>query len=103
MSSLRLVGGTLGAALLLVGWGIWVETSLPTAHVETFSTLETAAVSAPLAGAAVDRRDGEGRQLDRYGNEVERAVSDYRIDYRGDVYERHSPQTAMPALAPPIG
>jgi len=40
--------------------------------------------------------------LDVYGNEIEDAVSDYRIDPAGDVYERHSPETEVPRLAPPV-
>jgi hypothetical protein len=32
---------------------------------------------------------------DLFGNEVEQAVADYRVDPRGDIYERHSPDTAV--------
>jgi len=41
-------------------------------------------------------------RLDVYGNEIDDAVTDYRIDPRGDVYERHSPETEVPRLAPPV-
>jgi hypothetical protein len=44
-------------------------------------------------------KDTNGPLVDRYGNEVERAVGEYHIDYRGEVFERHSPQTALPKLA----
>lgn len=40
--------------------------------------------------------------FDLYGNEIEDAVGDYRIDPRGDVYERHSPDTEVPRLPPPV-
>lgn len=40
-------------------------------------------------------------RLDRYGNEVEDAVGDYRLDRRGEMYELHSPDTALPQLGPP--
>lgn len=40
--------------------------------------------------------------LDVYGNEIEDAVTDYRIDSAGDVYERHSPETQVPRLGPPV-
>ena len=40
--------------------------------------------------------------LDVYGNEIENAVTDYRIDSAGDVYERHSPETEVPRLGPPL-
>lgn len=40
--------------------------------------------------------------FDVYGNEIEDAVTDYRIDSAGDVYERHSPETEVPRLGPPL-
>lgn len=40
-------------------------------------------------------------RVDLLGNEVEDAVADYRIDLRGSVYERHSPETAVPRLGSP--
>jgi hypothetical protein len=40
-------------------------------------------------------------RVDLYGNEVEDAIGDYRIDRRGDVYERHSPDTEVTQLAAP--
>jgi hypothetical protein len=98
MSSVRVTGGILGAAILVFAWSIGKELA--------FGPLQVA----PLAGwptPAVSQRDREaarsGRLIDRYGNELERAVSDYRLDYRGDLYERHSPQTDVPRLKPPVG
>jgi len=41
--------------------------------------------------------------IDVFGNEVDEAVGDYRVDVRGDLYERHSPDTEVPKLPPPIG
>lgn len=41
----------------------------------------------------------EGQLFDVYGNEIEAASEDYRIDPRGEIYERHSPDTALPRLA----
>jgi hypothetical protein len=40
-------------------------------------------------------------RLDLYGNEVEDAVGDYRLDFDGEVYERHSPDTEVARLASP--
>jgi hypothetical protein len=40
--------------------------------------------------------------VDVFGNEIEDAVTDYRIDSTGDVYERHSPETEVPRLGPPL-
>jgi len=40
--------------------------------------------------------------LDVYGNEIEDAITDYRIDTGGLVYERHSPETEVAHLDPPM-
>jgi hypothetical protein len=42
------------------------------------------------------------RRLDLYGNEVEDAIGDYRLDRHGSIYERHSPETALAPLPAPI-
>jgi hypothetical protein len=38
---------------------------------------------------------------DIYGNEVHRALGAYRVDLRGDLYEEHSPDTAVLKLGSP--
>jgi hypothetical protein len=40
-------------------------------------------------------------RADLYGNLVDEAVGDYRIDGRSDLYERHAPDTALLRLGPP--
>jgi hypothetical protein len=42
-------------------------------------------------------------RFDVYGNVIEDALGDYRIDPRGDVYENHSPDTEVTRLKSPIG
>lgn len=49
----------------------------------------------------MEHGDPADPRTDLFGNEVEEALADYRIDLRGDVYERHSPDTAVPRLGPP--
>ena len=44
---------------------------------------------------------GGGPRVDLYGNEVFEAVGDYRVDFHGELYERHAPDTAVLRLAPP--
>jgi len=39
--------------------------------------------------------------VDLFGNEIEEAIADYRVDLRGTVYERHSPETAVSRLGSP--
>ena len=38
---------------------------------------------------------------DLNGNEIDDAVSDYRVDRRGEMYERHAPDTALLRLSAP--
>jgi hypothetical protein len=40
-------------------------------------------------------------RVDLYGNQIDNPIADYRIDRRGDVYERHSPDTEVTHLAAP--
>jgi hypothetical protein len=62
------------------------------------------------AGAGIVEKPGIGLldpeppvppRIDLYGNEVEEAVGDYRIDFDGEVYERHSPDTEVARLGTP--
>ena len=39
--------------------------------------------------------------VDLNGNEIDNAVGDYRIDTRGELYERHAPDTALLHLSAP--
>ena len=41
--------------------------------------------------------------VDLYGNEVGEAVARYKVDFTGDWYEEHSPDTEVPKLTPPKG
>ncbi len=50
---------------------------------------------------ALDAGAAAAPRIDLYGNEVETAIGDYRIDVRGDLYERHSPETEVTQLAAP--
>lgn len=40
-------------------------------------------------------------RMDLYGNEISNAVGDYRVDRRGNLYERHAPDTAVLKVGPP--
>jgi hypothetical protein len=41
--------------------------------------------------------------IDLYGNEVSQAVERYKVDFLGEWYEEHSPDTEVPKLSPPQG
>ena len=45
---------------------------------------------------------GEAPKVDVYGNEIQEAVGDYRVDRAGGMYESHSPDTEVPRLGPKI-
>ena len=49
----------------------------------------------------VESGNSPERRVDLLGNEIEDAVADYRVDLGGDMYERHSPETAVPRLGSP--
>jgi hypothetical protein len=94
-----MVAGIAAAAVIVAAWN--AGNAAPVHPADTF-------VVDDLSTPAVSQHGGNpesapaARLIDLYGNEVERAVSDYRIDTRGDIYERHSPQTALPRLTSPV-
>lgn len=49
----------------------------------------------------VTQGEGAAPRVDIYGNDVHEAVADYRVDTRGELYERHAPDTAVLRLGPP--
>jgi hypothetical protein len=86
---------------LMSGWTAWYQ-------IQSVGRLDAAAdfTAAPGSPAEVShRRLSEIRprppRLDRYGNEIEDALAEYKIHFDGDVYERHSPDTAMPRIGRP--
>ena len=101
MSSLRVTIGIIYIAIALIARGIWVETSTPAAARFIPDASPTTAVSdfADPDGPPLDW--SESRRMDRYGNPIETAIGDYRVDPRGEMYERHSPETAVTRLAVP--
>jgi hypothetical protein len=60
---------------------------------------DVAAVAANNVNDA-EEEDAKGSP-DLYGNEVRDAVTKYKLDDTGSLYEVHSPQTELPRLASP--
>ena len=61
-----------------------------------------------IDGIPSDLMQGKGAQedwaparVDLNGNEIDDAVGDYRVDLRGEMYERHAPNTALPHRGAP--
>lgn len=89
VNAVRLVVATIWITIVLVTRGIWTATALPAEYPEMLGD-SSISVGAPEAN------DYQRPRVDLYGNEVENAVVDYRIDDRGDLFERHAPRTALP-------
>jgi hypothetical protein len=77
----------------LAGRHIWVA-PVPT---ESSPTV----YRAPLVVGIEDTAAEAEPHLDVHGNQVDEAVGDYRVDPLGDLYERHSPDTALLKLGAP--
>jgi hypothetical protein len=101
MSSIRVVVGIICVVLSLVARGIWSETAVQTPESRIEYDAGTTAVSDPADGGDVPWDASETGRVDRYGNPIETAIGDYRIDRSGEIYERHSPDTAVPRLGVP--
>jgi hypothetical protein len=100
MDSARLVIRAILATMVVVGCGMWIDdTHINPPHDAQFYR-PTTTVS-DWAEDEVPPSDGRAFILDRYGNRIEEAVGDYRVDPRGDIFERHSPSTAVPRLPDP--
>jgi hypothetical protein len=53
---------------------------------------------APVSIAAPTLQPRErprGPHIDLYGTPIDKAVTDYRVDPRGELYEHHAPDTAV--------
>lgn len=93
----------LGMAILFAASNVWTKQSA-THHVQAIAR------SSPLTTSVIDgtpralptRDDGWAEpHVDLNGNEIDDAVSDYRVDGRGEMYERHAPDTALLHLSAP--
>ncbi len=93
----RFTVGTIWVSILLIGRGLWFPTDSVTPRI---SIVVRPGVT--VSGVHMDEhsRPGLSPRLDLYGNPVESAVGDYRTDPRGDLYERHAPDTAVLELGP---
>jgi hypothetical protein len=85
MTGLRVVIAVIWMVALLAGRGLWLSAS-----------------PSPIAATSAEITEPEpAPAVDLFGNEIEKALADYRLDVGGGVYERHSPDTALPRLGSP--
>jgi hypothetical protein len=97
----RVVIGVIWVLSLLLGRGVWHSASFPASSAVAIS--DTTSVSDGEGGESSSvGNDRQQPQFDLFGNEVEPAMADYRVDRRGAMYERHAPETAVPRLGSPV-
>ena len=106
MMPLRVLILFLWFAILSAGSYMWTihTTAQPIAdvhpRVDSSSVLDEVVNGAAKVERARDE-DWAEPHLDLNGNEIDDAVGDYRVDQRGELYERHAPDTALLHLGPP--
>ena len=96
--------GVLWLCSLVAGpavWGSGPSSLIAASSAEITAQPMSTAGGGVTAAPRVESGNSLEPRLDLLGNEVEDAVADYRIDLGGDVYERHSPETAVPRLGSP--
>lgn len=97
----RVIVGVLWLVILVAVAGAWSAG----ARAARAAQRPIAAPTEPAAGQRqpISLRDdlADPSRIDLYGNEVEPAVTEYRIDFQGDLYESHSPDTAITELGAP--
>jgi len=80
-------------AILFAAANTWTKQS---AVWSTTSVIDSVTRTLPARGD-----DWADPRVDLNGNEIDDAVSDYRVDRRGEMYERHAPDTALLRLSAP--
>ena len=95
---------------LLVAAAIFVVVSTAWTQRSPASVVPLFAQSEPHTATVIGERreklparvdDWPEPRVDLNGNEIDDAVIDYRVDGRGELYERHAPDTALLHLSSP--
>jgi hypothetical protein len=99
----RLWAAVLAMAVLVAVSNLWTK---PAQTRQLHTTLQLpAATTSVIDMKARDLPTGDEEwtepRVDLNGNEIDAAVGDYRIDRRGEMYERHAPDTALLRLNAP--
>ena len=93
----------IGLSLVAALSEVWVQRFAHTQHAIAFPLPSTTTSVLDIGAAALPQRDDDWAepQVDLNGNEIDEAVGDYRVDRRGEMYERHAPDTALIHLSAP--
>lgn len=99
--------------LWIVAIGLSIVAALSEVWLQRFAVHSQQAIAAPAphaTTAVIDvgvpappqpQDDWAEPRVDLNGNEIDVAVGDYRVDRRGEMYERHAPDTALIHLSAP--
>ena len=96
MITLRVWFALIALASILTGGTLW------SAVVRPANAFQFADVSVSVRELLEAFPEPVQPRIDLYGNEIQDAVGDYRIDPLGDTYESHSPDTAVARLGAPV-
>ena len=107
MNRIRVVVVLLSVPLVVLGRGMWVarpsaEAYRPAPEQRATAIYDPTTIYDPSSDLLRDD-DTATPKMDVLGNQIDDAVGDYRVDVRGDLYERHSPETEVSRLKPGIG
>ena len=89
--------------IVFTGSTFWTKHTVPPA-IALFAhpRADTTSVLDEMVNSEPPRDDDWAEpRVDLNGNEIEDAVGDYRVDPRGEMYERHAPDTALTHLGAP--
>jgi hypothetical protein len=94
----------IGLSIVAASSELWVlRFTVHSQHAIAFPTPHGTTAVIDIGAAAVPQRDDDWAEprVDLNGNEIDEAVGDYRVDPRGEMYERHAPDTALIHLSAP--
>jgi hypothetical protein len=95
MITLRVWFVLISMTTVFAGGTVWSAVARPAAALQLDPSTTVMDLLQPHATSIAPR-------VDVYGNDIEDAVGDYRIDPGGDVYESHSPDIAVTRLNVPV-
>jgi hypothetical protein len=94
----------IGVSIVAALSEVWVQRfAVHFQHAIAFPTPPGTTAVIDIGVQAVPQRDDDWAEprVDLNGNEIDAAVGDYRVDKRGEMYERHAPDTALIHLSAP--
>ncbi len=102
MTAFRALIVAAGLVILFTGSNIWAKHSMPGPIAVVHAPADTTSVlDEVVKSGTVHDDDWAEPRVDLNGNEIDDAVGDYRVDPRGEMYERHAPDTALTRLGAP--